>query len=41
MLGKRDKLRKQREEEMMLQIFMEDSVENNLDKKIRKQNKIK
>ena len=40
-MGKRDKLRKQREEEMMLQIFMEDSVENNLDKKIRKQNKIK
>ena len=40
-LSKREKLKKQKEEEEMLQIFLLDSVETTMDQKIRKKNKIK
>jgi hypothetical protein len=40
-LGKREKLRRQKEEEEMLQIFLLDSVDTTIDQKMRKKNRIK
>lgn len=40
-IQKKEKLRHQKEEEEMVQIFMSDSFESTLDQKIRKKGKIK
>lgn len=40
-LGKREKMRRQKEEEEMLQILLLDSVEATIDQKMRKKNRIK
>ncbi len=39
--GRREKLKRQKEEEEMLQIFMCDSLDISIDQKMRKKTKIK
>lgn len=40
-IGKREKLRRAKEEEEMLVIFLQDSVDSTIDQKMRKKNRIK